>query len=240
MINQLKSNLVELTEKRFRSALNHKSHNSSKEASPALNESPQLNNSSIEFLLNEKDQRIKLLLDELNDSQNEINKLKRIIKEQDDVILSHNNNLYVKHIKIDIGKNNEIIYNRKIQDGQGSNMYGLEVCKSLDMPLDFLKKAEIFRKEFAKLDKDLIKTKKSNYNKKKFVDTFNSFSVQSKVNRVRQLMEIYRIDGVPTVVIDGQYITSPSIVGSTLRGQSEQALNAATLQVMDALLAKKK
>jgi hypothetical protein len=98
MINQLKSNLVELTEKRFRSALNHnsnKSHNSSKEASPALNESPQLNNSSIEFLLNEKDQRIKLLLDELNDSQNEINKLKRIIKEQDDVILSHNNNLYV-------------------------------------------------------------------------------------------------------------------------------------------------
>ena len=89
MINQLKSNLVELTEKRFRSALNHNSHNSSKEASPALN------NSSIEFLLNEKDQRIKLLLDELNDSQNEINKLKRIIKEQDDVILSHNNNLYV-------------------------------------------------------------------------------------------------------------------------------------------------
>ena len=83
----------------------------------------------------------------------------------------NNNNLYVKHIKIDIGKNNEIIYNRKIQDGQGSNMYGLEVCKSLDMPLDFLKKAEIFRKEFTKLDKDLIKTKKSNYNKKKFVDT---------------------------------------------------------------------
>ncbi len=76
--------------------------------------------------------------------------------------------------------------------------------------------------------------------KKKFIDTFNSFSVQSKVNRVRQLMEAYRIDGVPTVVIDGQYITSPSIVGSVVRGQSEQALNAATLQVMDALLAKKK
>ena len=82
----------------------------------------------------------------------------------------NNNKLYVKHIKIDIGKNNEIIYNRNIQDGQGSNMYGLEVCKSLDMPLDFLKKAEIFRKEFTNLDKDLIKTKKSNYNKKKSVD----------------------------------------------------------------------
>ena len=82
----------------------------------------------------------------------------------------NNNNLFVKHIKIDIGKNNEIIYNRKIQDGQGSNMYGLEVCKSLDMPLDFLKKAEIFRKEFTNIDKDLIKTKKSHFNKKKNVD----------------------------------------------------------------------
>lgn len=82
----------------------------------------------------------------------------------------NNNKLFVKHIKIDIGKNNEIIYNRKIQDGQGSNMYGLEVCKSLDMPLDFLKKAEMFRKEFTKIDKDLIKNKKSNYNKKKRID----------------------------------------------------------------------
>jgi thiol:disulfide interchange protein DsbA len=94
-----------------------------------------------------------------------------------------------------------------------------------------------------KLDKEeqIIEfIEKQGVDKKKFVDTFNSFSVQSKVNRVRQLMEAYRIDGVPTVVIDGQYITSPSIVGSTLRGQSEQALNAATLQVMDALLAKKK
>ena len=85
IINQLKQNLVELTEKRFRTSL-------SKESSPA---SFNLNNSNIEFMLNEKDQRIKLLLDEVNDSQNEINKLKRIIKEQDDVILSHNNNLYV-------------------------------------------------------------------------------------------------------------------------------------------------
>ena len=82
----------------------------------------------------------------------------------------NNTKLFVKHIKIDIGKNNEIIYNRKIQDGQGSNMYGLEVCKSLDMPLDFLKKAEMFRKEFTKIDKELIKNKKSNYNSKKKVD----------------------------------------------------------------------
>ena len=98
IIRQLRQSLVELTEKRFRSSINNNTNSSSKEASPApsnLNESAHLNNSYIEFLLNEKDQRIKMLLDELNDSENEINKLKRIIKELDDVILSHNNNLYV-------------------------------------------------------------------------------------------------------------------------------------------------
>lgn len=81
-----------------------------------------------------------------------------------------NNKLVVKHIRIDIGKNNEIIYDRKIQDGQGSNIYGLEVCKSLDMPLDFLKKAENYRKEVTNLDNDLIKNKTSRYNTKKLVN----------------------------------------------------------------------
>jgi thiol:disulfide interchange protein DsbA len=75
---------------------------------------------------------------------------------------------------------------------------------------------------------------------KKFVEIFNSFSVQSKVARVRQLQEAFRIDGVPTVAIDGQYLTSPSIVGKSMRGASEEVLNSATLLVMDALVAKKK
>ena len=57
---------------------------------------------------------------------------------------------------------------------------------------------------------------------------------------MRQLQEAFRIDGVPTIAIDGQYITSPSIVGQSMRGAPEDVLNNATLQVMDALVAKKK
>lgn len=79
-----------------------------------------------------------------------------------------------------------------------------------------------------------------NIDHKKFVETFQSFSVQSKVTRVRQLQEAFRIDGVPTVAIDGQYLTSPSIVGQSMRGASEDVLNSATLTVMDALVTKKK
>jgi thiol:disulfide interchange protein DsbA len=81
---------------------------------------------------------------------------------------------------------------------------------------------------------------KQSIDSKKFGETFNSFSVQSKVSRVRQLQEAFRIDGVPTVAIDGQYVTSPSIVGQSMRGAPEEVLNSATLLVMDALVAKKK
>ncbi len=81
---------------------------------------------------------------------------------------------------------------------------------------------------------------KQSIDSKKFGETFNSFSVQSKVTRVRQLQEAFRIDGVPTVAIDGQYVTSPSIVGQSMRGAPEEVLNAANLLVMDALVAKKK
>jgi len=71
---------------------------------------------------------------------------------------------------------------------------------------------------------------KQSIDSKKFGETFNSFSVQSKVTRVRQLQEAFRI----------QYVTSPSIVGQSMRGAPEEVLNAATLLVMDALVAKKK
>ena len=81
---------------------------------------------------------------------------------------------------------------------------------------------------------------KQSIDSKKFGETFNSFSVQSKVTRVRQLQEAFRIDGVPTVAIDGQYVTSPSIVGQSMRGAPEEVLNSATLLVMDALVAKKR
>jgi len=40
-----------------------------------------------------------------------------------------------------------LIYNRKLCEGQGSQLYGLEVCKALDMPADFLATANEVRQE---------------------------------------------------------------------------------------------
>lgn len=74
------------------------------------------------------------------------------------------NKLYIGHMHITIDDNNRIIYERKIKDGKGSSIYGIEVCKSLDMPNDFMKIAENIRKEVQGLDNNIINLNKSKYN----------------------------------------------------------------------------
>ena len=46
---------------------------------------------------------------------------------------------------------------------------------------------------------------KNGVDKKKFIDTYNSFTVQSKVARANQLAAAYGITGVPTLGIAGRY-----------------------------------
>jgi thiol:disulfide interchange protein DsbA len=73
---------------------------------------------------------------------------------------------------------------------------------------------------------------------KKFAETYNSFGIQSKVQRATQLQAAYKVDGVPMIAIDGRYVTSPSIVGASLGNRPEAILHDATLQVMDWLVTK--
>ena len=57
-----------------------------------------------------------------------------------------------------------LVYDRKLMDGPGNKMYGLEVCKSLHLPDDFLKQAyEIRSKYFPETSGELSRTV-SNYN----------------------------------------------------------------------------
>jgi thiol:disulfide interchange protein DsbA len=72
----------------------------------------------------------------------------------------------------------------------------------------------------------------------KFVSAYESFGVQTKVQRAVQMMNNYKVNGVPTIAIDGHYETSPSTVGAKLGNVGEHELGAATLQVMDWLVAK--
>ncbi len=52
------------------------------------------------------------------------------------------NKLCMKHMTVQYNRElNKLIYDRKLKDGSGDSIYGLEVCKSLNLPDEFLKKA---------------------------------------------------------------------------------------------------
>jgi thiol:disulfide interchange protein DsbA len=48
--------------------------------------------------------------------------------------------------------------------------------------------------------------------RQKFNDTFNSFSVQSRSKRAIDVTRAYDIPGTPAIIIDGRYLTAPSMV----------------------------
>lgn len=77
-------------------------------------------------------------------------------------------NLQLKHLTVEYNpKCNSLIYNRKLQDGAGESIYGLEVCKSLSMPTDFLDRAYEIRNKYDKSYNNILSYKTSKYNKDK-------------------------------------------------------------------------
>lgn len=78
---------------------------------------------------------------------------------------------------------------------------------------------------------------KNGVDKAKFLEYWNSFGVLSKLRRIPQVLTAYKIDSVPTLVIDGRFMTSPSVVGATIKGGNANVAQA-TMQVADALVAK--
>jgi DNA mismatch repair protein MutS len=84
------------------------------------------------------------------------------ITELDSVVMKHMSVIY------DRGKD-VLVYDRKLQDGPGNNMYGLEVCRSLNLPDDFLTMAHNIRMKYNPETASILSLKTSHYNSKKVV-----------------------------------------------------------------------
>jgi DNA mismatch repair protein MutS len=57
--------------------------------------------------------------------------------------------LRLAHMRVFYDKSRDtLVYDRKLQDGAGESMYGLEVCKSLHLPPDFLENANTIRVKY--------------------------------------------------------------------------------------------
>jgi len=62
---------------------------------------------------------------------------------------------------------------------------------------------------------------------RKFTDVYNSFTVESKLQRANVKAQAYAVDGVPTLIVGGRYRTSPAMAGG----------NEQSLAVADELIA---
>lgn len=76
--------------------------------------------------------------------------------------------LSMKHMEVVYdNKENKLVYNRKLKDGPGNNMYGLEVCKALHLPDDFLDRAHEIRRNYNSKDTSILSKNRTIYSKDK-------------------------------------------------------------------------
>jgi len=70
------------------------------------------------------------------------------------------------------------------------------------------------RQRLEKVDEIAAFMEKNGIDKAKFLEVFNSFSVQTKAKQATRLAEGYKIDGVPAMGIHGRFFTSGTLAGS--------------------------
>jgi DNA mismatch repair protein MutS len=78
------------------------------------------------------------------------------------------NNIQLKHLSVIYDREKDcLIYDRKIKSGAGNKMYGLEVCKSLYLPEDFLVVAYQIRNKYHPVAKSGLTDTPSHFNQSK-------------------------------------------------------------------------
>jgi thiol:disulfide interchange protein DsbA len=71
-----------------------------------------------------------------------------------------------------------------------------------------------------------------------FLNAWNSFGVNVKLRQLDKVIAAYKVESVPTIVVDGRYVTSPAMAHDSLKTNNPQEMFQATLQTADALVAK--
>ena len=76
--------------------------------------------------------------------------------------------IHLKHLKVKYNNlTQQLVYDRKLYDGAGESMYGLEVCKSLKMTDEFLSRAYEIRNKYDTSKTNILTFKNTKYNKDK-------------------------------------------------------------------------
>jgi DNA mismatch repair protein MutS len=110
----------------------------------------------------------------------------------------------LKHMSVVYDKErDELVYHRKMKDGSGDKTYGLEVCKSLGLPRDFMEAAyEIRNKYHTNHCPSVLSLKTSKYNASKIV------GICEKCGKKRGT-EVHHVEPQKKAGADG-YILTPN------------------------------
>jgi len=71
-----------------------------------------------------------------------------------------------------------------------------------------------------------------------FLNAWNSFGVLTRLRGLERVIANYKVDSVPTIVVDGKYMTSPGMVHESTKTNNPQEMYQGALQIADALVAK--
>ena len=81
------------------------------------------------------------------------------------------NKIFTKYMEVEITKG-EIIYKRKLADGSSGEIYGLEIARMLGIDSNIISKAMTIRNKFLNVSNEIVSTKKSKYNSKKYMTNY--------------------------------------------------------------------
>jgi len=103
-----------------------------------------------------------------------------------------------------------------------STFYALESMGKLQQLHDALYRAWN-EENMALVDEDKIAdfVAKHGVDRAKFTAAYNSFSMQSRVTRAKQMIRSYGINGTPTLVVDGKYVIEGLQPEDTIRALKE-------------------
>jgi DNA mismatch repair protein MutS len=111
------------------------------------------------------------------------------IKEMETVHLKHMEVIYNK-------EQNMLIYNRKLKDGSGANVYGLEALKALSFKQEFMDMANDIRLKYHADTKSMLSLKQSRYNADKIVNQCEICGKQGKEIHHLQYQSNANEDGI--------------------------------------------
>ena len=81
------------------------------------------------------------------------------------------NDINICHLSVETKGDGNIIFERQLKPGSGSDLYGLEVCKSIVRNTEFIDFAFNIRNKILCCDTKPLRSNKSRYNRKKIVDS---------------------------------------------------------------------